>query len=137
MKIILITLTIMLTSTICYGQDSSNVFRAQRFKNDLNFQKPYRILKTTFKNLDEFQSYYPETEITLEKLLRFHLFTEIHINQEENKLISMDQTEFQLKKMNSAEAITKETVELISNMYFGSNEMKEFSVSLQTNVYQR
>jgi len=127
MKIILITLTIMLTSTICYGQDSSNVFRAQRFKNDLNFQKPYRILKTTFKNLDEFQSYYPGTEITLEKLLRFHLFTEIHINQEENKLISMDQTEFQLKKINSAEAITKETVELISNMYFGSNEMKEFS----------
>ena len=127
MKIILITLTIMLTSTICYGQDSSNVFRAQRFKNDLNFQKPYRILKTTFKNLDEFQSYYPGTETTLEKLLRFHLFTEIHINQEENKLISMDQTEFQLKKMNSAEAITKETVELISNMYFGSNEMKEFS----------
>ena len=127
MKIILITLTIMLTSTICYGQDSSDVFRAQRFKNDLNFQKPYRILKTTFKNLDEFQSYYPGTEITLEKLLRFHLYTEIHINQEENKLISMDQTEFQLKKVNSAEAITKETVELISNMYFGSNEMKEFS----------
>ena len=127
MKIILITLTIMLTSTICYGQDSSDVFRAQRFKNDLNFQKPYRILKTTFKNLDEFQSYYPGTEITLEKLLRFHLYTEIHINQEENKLISMDQTEFQLKKMNSAEAITKETVELISNMYFGSNEIKEFS----------
>lgn len=127
MKIILITLTIMLTSTICYGQDSSDVFKAQRFKNDLNFQKPYRILKTTFKNLDEFQSYYPGTEITLEKLLRFHLYTAIHINQEENKLISMDQTEFQLKKMNSAEAITRETVELISNMYFGSNEMKEFS----------
>ena len=127
MKIILITLTIMLTSTICYGQDSSDVFKAQRFKNDLNFQKPYRILKTIFKNLDEFQSYYPGTEITLEKLLRFHLYTEIHINQEENKLISMDQTEFQLKKMNSAEAITRETVELISNMYFGSNEIKEFS----------
>ena len=127
MKIILITLTIMLTSTMCYGQDSSDVFKAQRFKNDLNFQKPYRILKTTFKNLDEFQSYYPGTEITLEKLLRFHLYTEIHINQEENKLISMDQTEFQLKKMNSAEAITRETVELISNMYFGSNEIKEFS----------
>ena len=127
MKIILITLTIMLTSTICYGQDSSDVFRALRFKNDLGFQKPYRILKTTFKNLDEFQSYYPGTEISLEKLLRFHLYTEIHINQEENKLISMDQTEFQLKKMNSAETITKETVKLISNMYFGSNEIKEFS----------
>ena len=87
----------------------------------------FENLKTTFKNLDEFQNYYPGTEITLEKLLRFHLYTEIHINQEENKLISMDQTEFQLKKVNSAEAITKEIVELISNMYFGSNEMKEFS----------
>tara|TARA_B110000285_G_scaffold220379_1_gene272059 strand:+ start:163 stop:522 length:360 start_codon:yes stop_codon:yes gene_type:complete len=117
----------MLTSTICYGQDSSDVFKAQRFKNDLNFQKPYRILKTTFKNLDEFQSYYPGTEIPLEKILRFHLYTEIHINQEENKLISMDQTEFQQKKMNSSEAITKETVELISHMYFGANEIKEFS----------
>ena len=127
MKIILITLTIMLTSTICYGQDSSDVFRALRFKNDLGFQKPYRILKTTFKNLDEFQSHYPGTEISLEKLLRFHLYTEIHLNQEENKLISMDQTEFQLKKMNSAETITKEIVKLISNMYFGSNEIKEFS----------
>ena len=127
MKIILITLTIMLTSTICYGQDSSDVFRALRFKNDLGFQKPYRILKTTFKNLDEFQSHYPGTEIFLEKLLRFHLYTEIHLNQEENKLISMDQTEFQLKKMNSAETITKEIVKLISNMYFGSNEIKEFS----------
>ena len=39
----------------------------------------------------------------------------------------MDQTEFQQKKMNSSEAITKETVELISNMYFGANEIKEFS----------
>ena len=69
MKIILITLTIILTSIICYGQDSSNVFRALRFKNDLGFQKPYRILKTTLKNLDEFQGYYPGTNIPLERLL--------------------------------------------------------------------
>ena len=38
----------------------------------------------------------------------------------------MDQTEFQLKKTESAETITKEVVELISKMYFGSNEIKEF-----------
>ena len=38
----------------------------------------------------------------------------------------MDQTEFQLKMTKSAETITKEVVELISKMYFGSNEIKEF-----------
>ena len=70
--------------------------------------------------------YYPGTEISLEKLLRFHLYTEIQINQEENKLISMDQTEFRLKKIMSAETITIETVELINRMYFGSNEVKDF-----------
>ena len=38
----------------------------------------------------------------------------------------MDQTEFQLKKTESAEKITKEAVELIKKMYFGSYEIKEF-----------
>ena len=125
MKITLITL-IILTSTFSYSQDSSNLFKALRIKSELGLQKPYRVLKTTHKNLDQFQAHYPGTEISLEKLLRFHLYTEIQINQGENKLISMDQTEFQLKKTESAETITKETVELINKMYFGSNEVKEF-----------
>ena len=38
--------------------------------DDLGFQKPYRILKTTFKNLDEFQSYYPGTEIPTRKAIK-------------------------------------------------------------------
>ena len=126
MKISLITLIIMLNSTFSHGQDSPNVFKALRLKSELGLQKSYRVLKTTSKNLDQFQVYYPGTEISLEKLLRFHLYTEIQINQEENKLISMDQTEFQLKKTESAETITKEAVELINKMYFGSNEIKEF-----------
>tara|TARA_A100001011_G_scaffold207613_1_gene215811 strand:+ start:43 stop:438 length:396 start_codon:yes stop_codon:yes gene_type:complete len=126
MKIILFTFSIILTSTISYGQDSPNVFNALRSKSELGFQKPYRILKTTLKNIDQFQVYYPGTEISLEKLLRFHLYTEIQINQEENKLISMDQTEFRLKKTKSAETLTIETVELINQMYFGSNEVKDF-----------
>ena len=126
MKIVLIALIIILTSNSSHGQNSPNVYKALRFKSELGLQRPYRVLKTTCKNLDQFQVYYPETKISLEKLLRFHLHTEIQINQQENKLISMDQTEFQLKKTESAETITKEVVELISKMYFGSNEIKEF-----------
>ena len=126
MKIALITFIAILNSTFSHSQDSPNLFKALRLKSELGLQKSYRVLKTTSKNLDQFQVYYPGTEITLEKLLRFHLYTEIQINQEENKLISMDQTEFQLKKTESAETITKEAVELINKMYFGSNEIKEF-----------
>ena len=126
MKTIPIALIIILTTTSSHGQNSPNVFKALRFKSELGLQRPYRVLKTTCKNLDQFQVYYRETEISLDQLLRFHLYTEIQINQQENKLISMDQTEFQLKKTESAETITKEVVEIISKMYFGSNEVKKF-----------
>ena len=107
-----------------YSQDSTIQHEALRFKDELGFQKPYRILKTTFKNLEGFQTYYPGTKITLEKILRYHLYTAIHVNQKENKLLSMDLTEFQLKNFTSEEELTKEVVRLIGEMFFGSNELK-------------
>ena len=107
-----------------YSQDSIIQYEALRFKDELGFQKPYRTLKTTFKSLEGFQTYYPGTKITLEKILRYHLYTAIHINQKENKLLSMDLTEFQLKNFTSEEELTKEVVRLIGEMFFGSNELK-------------
>ena len=105
-------------------QDSINKYEPLRLKEELGFNKRYRVLKTTFKSLDGFQKYYPGTKITLERILRYHFYTAIHINQKENKLISMDLTEFPLKNSTSEEKITKETVKLIGDMFFGSNELK-------------
>ena len=110
------------------SQKTSNQLEALRFKNELGLQKPYRVLKTTFKSLERFQTYYPGTKITLEKILRYHLYTAIHINEKENKLISMDLTEFELKETTSEEEITKEAVRLIGDMYFGSNELKSIQI---------
>ena len=107
-----------------YSQDSIIQYEALRFKDELGFQKPYRTLKTTFKSLEGFQTYYPGTKITLEKILRYHLYTAIHINQKENKLLSMDLTEFQLKNFTSEEKLTEEIVKLIGEMFFGSKELK-------------
>ena len=107
-----------------YSQDSIIQYEALRFKDELGFQKPYRTLKTTFKSLEGFQTYYPGTKITLEKILRYYLYTAIHINQKENKLLSMDLNEFTLKNFTSEEELTKETVRLIGEMFFGSNEVK-------------
>ena len=110
------------------SQKTSNQLEALRFKNELGLQKPYRVLKTTFKSLEGFQTYYPGTKITLEKILRYHLYTAIHINEKENKLISMDLTEFELKETTSEEEITKEAVRLIGDMYFGSNDLKSIQI---------
>ena len=119
-----IVLSFTLVLSKGYSQDSIIQHEALRFKDELGFQKPYRTLKTTFKSLEGFQTYYPGTKITLEKILRYHLYTAIHINQKENKLLSMDLSEFQLKNFTSEEELTKETVRLIGEMFFGSNELK-------------
>ena len=126
MKLNIKTFIVLIFTTVLsngYSQDSIIQYEALRFKDELGFQKPYRTLKTTFKNLEGFQTYYPNTKITLEKILRYHLYTAIHINQKENKLLSMDLTEFQLKNFTSEEELTKEVVKLIGKMYFGSNEL--------------
>mgnify|MGYP001261640851 FL=1 len=127
MKLNIKTFIVLIFTTVLsngYSQDSIIQYEALRFKDELGFQKSYRTLKTTFKNLEGFQTYYPNTKITLEKILRYHLYTAIHINQKENKLLSMDLTEFQLKNFTSEEELTKEVVRLIGKMFFGSNELK-------------
>ena len=111
-----------------HSQDSINKYEPLRLREELGFNKRYRVLKTTFKSLDGFQKYYPGTKTTLERILRYHFYTAIHINQKENKLISMDLTEFPLKSSASEEKITKETVKLIGDMFFGSNELKVISI---------
>ena len=124
----LIILFLLIPFPVC-AQEKINQYEALRLKNNLGFQKPYRVLETTFKSLEGFQSYYPGTKITLEKILRYHLYTAIHINQKENRLFSMDLTEFQLKNITSEEQITKEIVTLIRDMFFGSNEFKQIPIN--------
>ena len=110
-----------------YSQDSINQFEALRFKNQLGFQKPYRVLKTTFKSLEGFQTYYPGTNITLEKILRYHLYTAIYINQKENKLFSMDLTEFQLKALPQKKKLQRKQLRLSEIC---------FLVQMNSNQYQ-
>ena len=109
--------------SIC-SQDINNEFEALRYKNELNFQRPFRVLETTYKNLDGFQSFYPGTKIRLETVIRYYLCTAIYTNRRVNKLISMDLSEFRLKKINSEEEMTKEIVDLVGDMYFGSSDVE-------------
>ena len=101
----------------------NNYHHALREKKELDFKNQYRILKTTFKSLNGFQVPYPGTKISLEKVLRYHLHTSIHLNQESNILISMDLSEFKLNNISSEEELTEEVVSLVGKMFFGSSEV--------------
>ena len=125
MKIRKIFFGLILISINSYCQQMDNYHHAFREKKDLGFKNQYRVLKTTFKNLNGFQNLYPGTDISLEKVLRYHLHTSIHLDQETNIFISMDLSEFKLNNTSSEKEITKEVVSLIGNMFFGSSEVSK------------
>ena len=90
-----------------------------------NFSKPYRVLKTTLSDKSFFQQYYNNTNSTLDYVIRYHFYTSIDLNAEENQLISMDGTKFNLSSKNAVD-LTDEIVSLVSRMYFGEKEFNEF-----------
>ena len=103
--------------------DQEEELPALRLSN--NFSKPYRVLKTTISDKSLFQQYYNNTNLTLDYVIRYHFYTSIDLNSEKNQLISMDGSKFNLSSKNAVD-ITDEVISLVSRMYFGETEFKEF-----------
>ena len=130
MKKLIFLLSIPLIS---FGQsiDQEEDLPALRLSN--NFSKPYRVLKTTISDKSLFQQYYNNTNLTLDYVIRYHFYTSIDLNSEKNQLISMDGTKFNLSSKNALD-LTDEVISLVSKMYFGEKEFKEFKRKLK-NTY--
>ena len=90
-----------------------------------NFSKPYRVLNTTISDKSLFKQYYKNTNLSLDYVIRYHFYTSINLNSEQNQLISMDGTKFNLSSKNAVD-LTDEVISLVSKMYFGKKEFKEF-----------
>ena len=90
-----------------------------------NFSEPNRVLKTTISDKSLFQQNYNNTNLTLDYVIRYHFYTSIALNAEENQLISMDGTKFNLSSKNALD-LTNEVISLVSRMYFGKKEFIEF-----------
>ena len=114
-------LFLLLIPIVCFGQEVE--LPALRLSN--NFSKPNRVLKTTISDKSLFQQYYNDTNLTLDYVIRYHFYTSINLNSEQNQLISMDGTRFNLSSKN-AKDLTDEIISLVSNMYVGRKEFKEF-----------
>ena len=116
---------LLLIPLISFGQsiDQEEDLPALRLSN--NFSKPYRVLKTTISDKSLFQQYYNNTNLTLDYVIRYHFYTSIDLNSEKNQLISMDGSKFNLSSKNALD-LTDEIISLVSKMYFGEKEFKEF-----------
>ena len=90
-----------------------------------NFSKPNRVLKTTISDKSLFKQNYNNTDLTLDYVIRYHFYTSINLNSEKNQLISMDGTKFNLSSKNAMD-LTDEVISLVSKMYFGKKEFKDF-----------
>tara|TARA_B100000945_G_C20317260_1_gene565819 strand:+ start:13 stop:390 length:378 start_codon:yes stop_codon:yes gene_type:complete len=106
---------------LSFGQDVE--LTALRFSN--NFSKPNRVFKTTISDKTLFEQNYNNTNLTLDYVIRYHFYTSIELNAEENQLISMDGTKFNLSSKNAVD-LTNEIISLVSRMYFGKKEFDEF-----------
>ena len=104
-----------------FGQEVE--LTALRFSN--NFSKPNRVLKTTISDKSLFEQNYYNTDLTLDYVIRYHFYTSIDLNAEENQLISMDGTTFNLSSENAKDLID-EVISLVSGMYYGKKEFKVF-----------
>ena len=114
-------LLLFFTPLTSIGQQG--VLKALRLSN--NFSKPNRVLRTTISDKSLFKQNYDNTNLTLDYVIRYHFYTSIYLNAEENQLISMDGTTFNLSSEN-AEDLTDEVITLISGMYFGKKEFNAF-----------
>ena len=89
------------------------------------FSKPYRVLNTTLSDKSLFDQYYNDTNLTLDYVIRYHFYTSINLNSDQNELISMDGTKFNLSSKN-AKDLTDEIISLVSKMYIGRKEFIDF-----------
>tara|TARA_X000001036_G_scaffold292735_1_gene272010 strand:- start:239 stop:625 length:387 start_codon:yes stop_codon:yes gene_type:complete len=120
MRYIFLTIALLLSFN-SYSQEAE--LPALRLSD--NFSKSYRVLNTTISDKSLFQQYYNDTNLTLDYVIRYHFYTSINLNSEQNELISMDGTKFNLSSKNAKE-LTDEIISLVSNMFVGRKEFMEF-----------
>ena len=116
-----ILITALLLSFISFSQEGE--LPALRLSD--SFSKPYRVLNTTISDESLFDQYYNDTNLTLDYVIRYHFYTSIKLNSDQNQLISMDGTKFNLSSKN-AKDLTDEIILLVSKMYLGRKEFIDF-----------
>tara|TARA_B100000963_G_scaffold330488_1_gene320615 strand:+ start:147 stop:587 length:441 start_codon:yes stop_codon:yes gene_type:complete len=111
--------------SLSQSDHQNNLFPPLKFA-DYGFKKNYRVLKTTQTDINDFNQKYPNTDYTLDYILRSFFYISIHLSSSENTLISMDGSNFKLKSCKPID-ITNEVITLIGGMSSGFREVQKFN----------
>ena len=122
MRILIILLFI---SFNLFSQSFDQDIELPALRDNKNYLNSNRVLKTTISDKSLFEKKYKNTNLTLGYVIRYHFYTSINLNSETNQLISMDGTKFNLTSKN-AFGLTDEVISIVSRMYLGKKEFKEF-----------
>ena len=120
-----ILLTLLLFSFSLSSQSIQKNLKLPALRHKDTFSNSYRVLNTTISDKSLFDQYYNDTNLTLDFVIRYHFYTSINLNSDQNELISMDGTKFNLSSKN-AKDLTDEFISLVSKMYVGRKEFIEF-----------
>lgn len=127
MKLKLLCLFFIISSVINNDIKNNTVeIELPALRTNNNFNKGYRILKTTISDPLLFDLTFPETNISLGYVLRYYFYTGIDLNSDTNQLTSMDNRTFDMPETEDPVELVKAVIQEVSKMGFGSREYREF-----------
>ena len=130
--------------TESYINETSNdiILLALRERTEISFDKKTRDLKTLVSDSSSFAHIFPNTDISCGHIIRYYFHTNIHLSQESNELISMDENVFRLDNFSDTYDkeyvvnLSEQVVTIIGDMYYGSSELQDFLNAYPDVVFQ-
>ena len=129
--------------TESYINETSNdiILLALRERAEISFNKKTRDLNTLVSDSSSFAHIFPNTDISCGHIIRYYFHTNIHLNQESNELISMDESVFRLDNFSGTYDkdyvinLSEQVITTIGDMYYGSSELQDFLNSYPNVVF--
>lgn len=102
------------------------ILPALRERSETKFSNSTRDFYSIFSDSSSFNTTYPGTNKSCGYIIRYYFYTNIFIDKDQNILISMDRSRFNVSSNNDVIGQTKNIIEQIRNMSFGNQEYQEF-----------
>ena len=120
--------------TESYINKTSNdiILLALRERTEISFNKKTRDLKTLISDSSSFALIFPNTDISCGHIIRYYFHTNIHLSQESNESISIDESVFRSDNFNDTYDkeyvvnLSEQVITTIGDMYYGSSELQDF-----------
>ena len=127
-----------------YINETSNniILLALKERTEISFNKKARDLKTLVSDSSSFAHIFPNTDISCGRIIRYYFHTNIHLSQESNELISMDESVFRLDNFSDTYDreyvvnLSEQVITTIGDMYYGSSELQDFLNAYPDVVFQ-